>query len=338
VKVEYELEGSRLGEVPMVTRKVEAMGCDGVLSSEMAHEPFFPLLLAAEHSERLSLGTGVAIAFPRSPMVTAYTAWDLQALSKGRLLLGLGTQVKGHNVRRFSVPWGPPGPRLREYIQALRAIWDCWQNGTKLDFRGEHYTHTLMPPVANPGPIEHPQIPIHISAVNPYMCRLAGELCDGIRLHPISSPKYTREVVLPNVAAGAQKAGRSAAEIDVCGMLLVATGEDEAELARSVAGVRKRIAFYGSTRTYQPIFEQHGWGETVARLHVMSEQGKWDEMAAEITDEMVEAMAVVATWDRLAERIRAFCEGLMTRISIRLPLRNEADEERLRAVVAGLGE
>jgi len=284
------------------------------------------------------LGTGVAIAFPRSPIVTASTAWDLQALSKGRLLLGLGTQVKGHNVRRFGIPWGPPGPRLREYILALRAIWDCWQNGSKLDFRGQYYTHTLMTPQFNPGPIDQPHIPVYISAVNPYNCRLVGELCDGIRLHPISSPKYTREVVLPNVAAGAQKAGRSLDQIDVCGMPLIATGEDGAELARSVAAVRRRIGFYGATRTYLPAFEQHAWTDTALRLHPMAEQGKWDEMAGLISDEMVEAFAVVAPWDRLAERMKSFYGGLVTRVSIRVPLRNEADWASLGALVRALDQ
>lgn len=338
MKIELELEGYRLDEVPAITRKAEALGCHGVLSSEAAHEPFFPLLLAAEHSQRLSLGTGVAIAFPRSPIVTASTAWDLQALSRGRLLLGLGTQVKGHNVRRFSVPWGPPGPRLREYILALRAIWHCWQNGSKLDFRGQYYTHTLMTPQFNPGPIDHPHIPVYISAVNPYNCRLVGELCDGIRLHPISSPKYTREVVLPNVAAGAEKAGRSLAAIDICGMPLIATGANDAGLERSVVAVRRRIGFYGATRTYMPAFDQHGWTETALQLHAMAEQGKWDEMGALISDEMVEAFAVVATWDRLAERMRSFYDGIATRASIRVPLENEADWERLGTVVRALGD
>src|SRR5712691_1817070 len=198
-----------LTSIPAYARKVEALGFDCLWTSETQHDPYLPLAVAATATSRVKLGTAIAVAFPRSPMITAQIAWDLQAASNGRFILGLGTQVKGHNERRFSVKWEAPGPKLREVIWALRAIWDCWQNGTKLDFKGEFYQFTLMTPFFNPGPIKHPKIPIYIAGVNPYICRMAGEVCDGLHVHPFNSQKYLRDVVHPAVAEGLQKSGRT---------------------------------------------------------------------------------------------------------------------------------
>jgi probable F420-dependent oxidoreductase len=274
MKVETSIETRSLRDAPAVARKAEEMGYDGIVTSQTGHDPFLPLALAAEHTQRVTLGTAVAIAFPLSPTSLAHIAWDLQALSGGRLLLGLGSQVKGHIVRRFSIPYAPPGPRMREYILALRAVWDCWQNGTKLNFQGDYYNLSLMTPYFNPGPIEHPHVPVYVSAVNPYMLRLAGELCDGVRLHAFNTAKYTRESILPNLEAGARKAGRRLSDIDVSGGSFLVTGETEEEVERAKPAVRTQVAFYGSTRSYRGVFETHGWGDVSLQLHEMSTQGK----------------------------------------------------------------
>lgn len=336
--VEYHIQGRDLWAVPKIIRWAEEVGYDIVTTSETSHDPFLPLVLAAEHSERLLLGTSVAIAFPRSPMVVAYTAWDLQKFSGGRLVLGLGTQVKGHNERRFSVRWTAPGPRLREYVLALRAIWDCWQNGTPLNFRGDHYSFTLMTPFFNPGPIEHPRIPVYIAAVNAFMARLAGEVCDGIRLHPFLSPKYLREVIIPAVRAGASRAGRSLENFGLAGAGFVITGRTGADLAPQREAVRRQLAFYASTRTYRPVMEIHGWGETVDRLHRLSLQGRWEEMAGLITDEMLETYATIGTYDEIADRLRERYGGLVTSVAMNLPLESPEDRELARELIARLKE
>jgi probable F420-dependent oxidoreductase len=336
MKVETGVMAARLDDVPPAARRAEDLGYDGFIVPQTSHDPFLPLALAAEHTERVELATAVAIAFPRSPMVTAHEAWDLQAFSKGRLLLGLGTQVKGHIERRFSMPWAAPGPRMREYILSLRAIWDCWQNGSKLDFRGEHYTFTLMTPFFNPGPIEHPHIAVYISAVNPYMCRLAGELCDGIRVHPFTTPRYFEDVIMPNVEAGAKKAGRSPADIDVCAGGFIIASDTEEEIERGKRDTRQQAAFYASTRTYKPVLDAHGWGDTALKLHRMSARGQWVEMADEITDEMLDQLAVIGTYDEIADKIKERWGGVVSRIAFDMPVRSPADEERLRAIVRAL--
>ncbi|HEX2173421.1 MAG TPA: TIGR03617 family F420-dependent LLM class oxidoreductase, partial [Dehalococcoidia bacterium] len=224
MKIEMHPRATELSAIPEATRQAERLGYDGVTSNETNHEAFLPIVLMAEHSERLEVGTSIAISFPRSPMIVANLAWDLQKFSRGRFNLGLGTQVKGHNQRRFSVPWSPPAPRMREYVQALRAIWDCWQNGTKLDFTGEHYTFTLMTPMFDPGPIEHPKIPIYLAAVGDAMCRLVGEVADGIRLHTFNTPKYVQQVILPSIEAGAKRAGRSMSDLEIIGGSFIVTG------------------------------------------------------------------------------------------------------------------
>lgn len=327
-----------LAEVPAAARQAEALGYDEVASSETQHDPFLPLALAAEHTERVGLTTSVAIAFPRSPMIVANMSWDLQLYSKGRFILGLGTQVKGHNERRFSVKWSPPGPRMREYILALRAIWDSWQNGTRLNFEGEHYTFTLMTPFFNPGPIEHPNIPIHIAGVNPYMCRLAGEVADGLRMHGFNTPKYIKEVVLPAVEEGLRRSGRDRKDIEISGGGFIITGKDQAELEKNIQAAKRQISFYGSTRTYMPVFDVHGWSETGMRLHRLSLEGKWDIMPDEITDEMLEEFAVIGTHDDIIPRIKARFGGIVDRIGFSIPVRTPEDAERLKHMIQELRE
>jgi probable F420-dependent oxidoreductase len=336
MKVETNVDMRSLRDVPAAARKAEEMGYDGLFTSQTGNDPFLPLALAGEHTQRVTLATAVAIAFPLSPTSLAHIAWDIQALSGGRLLLGLGSQVKGHIVRRFGVPYAPPGPRMREYILALRAVWDCWQNGTKLNFQGDHYNLTLMTPYFNPGPIEHPHVPIYVSAVNPYMLRLAGELCDGVRLHAFNTAKYTREMVLPNLEEGARKAGRKLSDIDVCGGSFLVTGETEQEMEQSKRAVKTQVAFYGSTRSYRGVFEVHGWGDVCPQLHELSTQGRWAEMADLITDEMLEEFAVVSDYDGLVPKIKARWGGIITRTGFAIPVRKPEDEERLRHMVREL--
>ena len=321
-----------LSSVAQVAQEAEATGFGALWAPETKHDPFLPLVLAAEHTSRIHLGTAVAIAFPRSPMAFANIGWDLAKFSGGRFILGLGTQVKGHNERRFSVPWVPPGPRLRDMVLAIRAIWESWQNGTRLQFESEHYTHTLMTPFFNPGPIEHPDIPIFIGGVNPYMCRMAGEVADGLLMHSLNSVTYIREVVLPGLERGLQKRGRSRRDFTLRGTVfpVVAETEDELELAR--AAVRQRIAFYASTRTYKAVLEAHGWGDLTDRLHGMASRGEWEAMGNEITDEMLEAFCVTSTPETLGMKLKERFDGVVDRLFLNLtyePAAKKIDWHRL---------
>lgn len=307
-----------LVQVPQVAREAEATGFGALWAPETSHDPFLPLLLAAEHTTTIRLGTAVAIAFPRSPMVLAHIGWDLARFSGGRFILGLGTQVKGHNERRFSVPWVPPGPRLRDMILAIRAIWDCWQQGTRLQFRSAHYTHTLMTPFFNPGPIEHPDVPIFIGGVNPYMCRLAGEVADGLLMHSLNSVAYIRQVVLPAIEQGLQKSGRSRQDFTLRGTVFPVLGETEEELQLARTAVRQRIAFYASTRTYKAVLDVHGWGDLTDRLHGMAARGEWEAMGREITDEMLDAFCVISTPVDLGRKLRERFDGLVDRLFLNM--------------------
>lgn len=334
--IDARLGAETLAEVPAVARAAERLGFSALWTSETRHDPLLPLALAAVETRRIGLGTSIALAFPRSPMSLAYAAWDLQAASGGRFLLGLGTQVKAHIERRFSVPWGAPGPRLREVILALRAIWDSWQNGTRLKFEGTFYRFSLMTPFFNPGPIPHYPIPIYIAAVNPYMCRLAGELCDGLHVHPFHTTKYVREVVLPAVAEGLARSGRSRGQIALATSTFVAAGAGPDEIARALQPIRQQIAFYASTPTYRVVMECHGWGEVADRLHRRSVAGDWDGMAAEITDEMVGAFVVTGNPDEVARGLRAKYRDQVDRLSLYLAFRPGERDAHWRALLAAL--
>jgi probable F420-dependent oxidoreductase len=320
MRLDYNLAIGSLADVPALAREAEALGFDGLWTAETKHDPFLPLALAAEHTRRMSLGTAIAVAFPRSPTLVAHTAWDLQAASGGRFILGLGTQVKGHNERRFSVPWTAPGPRLREYILAIRAIWDCWQTGAPMSFRGEHYAITLMTPFFAPGPIAHPRIPIYIAAVNGYNLRLAGELADGVHLHPFHSPRYLREFALPEIETGLKRTGRRREDITLATSVFMITGRTGGEMARARERIREQIAFYASTRTYEPVLAAHGWADLTPRFHRKSVEGDWAGMAALVTDEMLAAFAVEAPLDELAGALRARYTGLLDRLAPYLAL------------------
>jgi len=284
-------------------RDAVAMGYDGFFSAETQHDPFFPLVLAAATRSDLELGTAITVAFPRSPMVVAMTAWDLARMSHGRFLLGLGTQIKPHIVRRFSTVWDSPGPRLREYILSLRAIWDTWQNATPLSFQGEFYQFSLMTPFFNPGPIPNPDVPVYIAGVGPHLSRLAGELCQGFHVHPFHTVRYLDEVVIPGIRAGAESEGRSLDDVERATTVFVMTGESDSEIEQAMEPVRQQISFYASTPSYQPVLEANGW-DFGSELTAMSKRGQWAEMSGIVPDEAVLEVGVAAPIDRLGQAIK----------------------------------
>jgi probable F420-dependent oxidoreductase len=297
----------------------EAAGFDGVMTVELGHDPFTPLAFAAAATSRIELTPSVAVAFPRSPTVLAAQAWDLQANSGGRFALGLGSQVKGHNERRFGIAWTPPAPRLRDYIGALRAVWQCWETGARLDYRSAHYTLSLMTPDFSPEPTGLPPPPVAIAAVGPAMLRLAGEVCDGVRLHPLCSRRYLEEICLPQIAEGLRRGGRDRAHFDLHGGGFVVTGPDAAAVARAMDWVRGRIALYASTRTYLPILALHGLEELGARLHRLSVEGRWVQMPAEVSDDVVRIFAACAAYPDLAAAVEARFGGLADAIELDFP-------------------
>jgi probable F420-dependent oxidoreductase len=300
-------------------RAAEDAGFDAVMTVELGHDVFTPLALAALATTRVELTPSIAVAFPRSPTITASNAWDLHANSAGRFVLGLGSQVKGHNERRFGIEWTPPAPRLRDYVGALRAIWRCWETGGKLDYHSPGYTLTLMTPAFSPEPIGLPMVPVTIAAVGEAMLRVAGQVADGARLHPLCSRRYLEEVCLPQIAEGMARSGRTRPHFDVHGGGFVVTGPDADAVAGASARVRERIAFYGSTRTYLPILAMHGLQELGSKLHTMSVRGKWQDMAAEITDEVLHIFAACATYDGLAAAIADRFGGAADSIDLNFP-------------------
>ena len=303
-----------LGAVPEIARAAEALGFDAVWTSETVHDPFLPGALIAEHTRRLSFGTAIAVAFARSPATLAYTAWDLADASRGRFILGLGTQVKAHVERRFGMPWpDSPAGKLRDMIQAMRALWRAWQEGERLNHRGPYHKLTLMSPFFNPGPIEHPSIPVYIAGVNPALCRLAGELADGFVAHPYHSAEYLRQVVRPEIDAGAARGGRVPDDIRLCVTALTATDDAEAGFVRS------QIAFYASTPTYRPVMAHHGWGEIADQLRELARRAAWGEMPELVSDEMLSTFAVVAPEADLAAALLERYRGLADRLSLYLP-------------------
>jgi probable F420-dependent oxidoreductase len=330
-----------IGTICDDARRAEALGYDGIITEETKDDPYIVMALAAQATSRVSLATAVAIAFPRSPTVTALSAWTLQRLSGGRFVLGLGSQVKGHIERRYGMRWSAPGPWLREYVQAMRAVWDCWQHGTKLDFQGEHYKLSLMVPLFAPPPIEHPHIPVELAAVNPYMCQVAGEVADGIRAHPIATPRFIAEVMLPAARKGAAKTGREFDHINGAGftlaaMPLVATAPDRAGLPERIRDVRARVAFYASTPAYVAAFEHEGDGEAARNLQALARAQRWEEMPALVDDEMLDRYAVIGPYDEIAAKLRARYGGLATALEFAIPLADAADEAMLRALLDSL--
>ena len=304
MKVNGTLMGG-LGTVSPRVAEAEAIGYDGVFTAEVSSDPFFPLLLAAEHSERLSLMTGIAVAFSRSPMTLANIGHDLNAYSKGRLTIGLGSQIRPHITKRFSMPWSKPASRMSEFIRAMRAIWDCWYEGKPLDFRGEFYTHTLMTPMFTPTNVEYGPPRVALAAVGPRMTEVAAEVADGVIAHAFTTRRYMEEVTLPAILRGLERSGRSRDAFEVSCPVFVVSGADDEARAASKSATRQQIAFYGSTPAYRPVLEMHGWGDLQEELNRLSKQGKWVEMGERITDEILDEFAIVAEPGDVGPRLRA---------------------------------
>jgi probable F420-dependent oxidoreductase len=331
VKIDGSL-GFQMGDAAGAARDAESAGYDGVWSVETAHDPFFPLVLAAEATERVELGTGIAVAFARSPMNLASIANDLQTFSQGRFILGLGSQIKPHITKRFSMPWsGKPAAQMRELVLAMRAIWDTWNNGTKLDFRGDHYQHTLMTPFFDPGPNPYGPPKVMLAGVGPLMTQVAGEVCDGFLCHAFTTEAYFREVTLPALEKGMAASGRSRADYEISGPGFIVTGTNEDEMAAATEGVKGQIAFYGSTPAYRGVLEQHGWGELQDDLNRLSKEGRWKEMGGLIDDQMLREFAIVGEPEEIAGLWKARWGGLVDRLSFYAPYKS--DPERWTAVM-----
>lgn len=338
MRVTHRLASQSLSAIPAEAAWAESIGFDAISKNETAHDSFLPLTLAATSTTRAMLQTSVAIAFPRSPMITAYTAHDLQELSQGRFRLGIGTQVKGHIERRFSTAWESPGPRLREYVQALKAIWQTWETGERLNYQGAHYQFTLMTPFFSPGAGAFGPPPVFAAAVNAYNCQVAGEVADGLLLHSLTSPEYVRDVVRPALAKGAARSGRDASGITVSGGGFLITGPSRASLRAAQVEVRRRIAFYASTRTYHSVLAAHGFEEIGQRLHEMSLRGEWGEMGELVSDEMLEAFAVSGEYDEIAGEFGRRYGGLVDEAGFTLYSETPVAETDLRRIVRDFRE
>jgi probable F420-dependent oxidoreductase len=334
VKVDLSAPADEQRDPRPLTRRAEANGYDGVWLSEVKHDPFLGLALAATVSERVDLGSSIAVAFSRNPMSTAVLANDLHALSGGRLLLGLGTQVKAHVARRFSMPWSRPTARIREYVLAMRAIWTAWETGERLDFAGEFYTHTLMTPMFVPESHGFGRPAVLLAAVGPAMTEVAGEVADGLLPHGFTTERYLRTVTLPALDRGRERAGRRDQPTMICGAPMIVTGSTDKQREQAAAAVRSQIAFYGSTPSYAPVLELHGWGDLAAELHVLSRAGEWDQMSALVTTEVLDAFAIVADPPAVAEQVRRRFGDIFHRITLVLPY--ELDDDVRSLIAAGL--
>ena len=297
-------------------RRLEQLGYDGGFTFEGPHDPFFPLVLASQTTERMELYTAIAIAFARNPMLLANIGWDLQSLSKGRFLLGLGTQIRPHIEKRFSMTWSRPAARMREMVLAIREIWRCWAEGGRLDFRGEFYQHTLMTPAFNPGANSFGNPPIFLAGVGPRMTEVAGEVADGFFVHPLNSAKSIAEVTLPALERGLAASGRARKDVKLSFQIMIASGTGDEEIERTRNLTKGQIAFYGSTPAYRVVLDVHGWGDLQPELNALSKRGQWGEMTGLVTDEMLEAIAVCAPIGQVAARVRERCGPLADRVSL----------------------
>jgi probable F420-dependent oxidoreductase len=320
--------GLDLHTVADKAKEVEAAGYSGAWTAETAHDPFLPLLLAAEHTENLELGTSIAVAFARNPMTTANTAWDLQAYSRGRFVLGLGSQIKPHITKRFSMEWSKPAARMREFVLAMRAIWNTWMTGERLQFRGEFYNHTLMTPFFAPDPADLDGFgppKVFLAGVGALMTEVAGEVCDGFICHGFTTEKYLREVTIPALERGRAKAGKTMDGFEIVGPSLVVTGNDDEEMALAAAGTRQQISFYGSTPAYRPVLDIHGWGGLQEQLNALSKQGEWETMGTLIDDEILNTFAVVGEPEQIAPELSRRYGDVIQRISFYAPYASDPD-------------
>jgi probable F420-dependent oxidoreductase len=332
LKIDAEVAVDSPAEAAELAKKAEAYGFDCFWVNETKHDPFVQLALAAASTDRIGLGTSIALAFTRSPTTLAYTGWDLQSVSDGRFILGLGSQVKGHIERRFGMRWEAPAPKMKEVVLALRSVWGSWQSGTKLDFRGRFFNLDLMTPFFTPGPIEHPVIPVYIAGVNEGMCRVAGAVADGLHVHPLHTVRYLREVILPALAKGAAKASRKKGDVVVAASVFSAVGETRTEVREVKEAMRQQIAFYASTRSYRKVMELHGWGDVCDRLHALSAKGEWGRMPSEVTDDILSEFVVEGSWEDMGAVLRKRYGPLVDRVRLYLPFDGD---EKWRELVRG---
>jgi len=325
--------GLEAADAATTATRAEEDGFDGLWCAETAHDPFLPLLLAAEHTEHVQLGTAITVAFARNPMTMAVVANDLQSYSKGRFILGLGSQIKPHITKRYSMPWSHPAARMREFVLAMRAIWESWNEGTKLDFRGDFYTHTLMTPMFSPGrnPFGPPKV--FVAAVGELMTEVVGEVADGLLAHGFTTERYMREITIPALERGLTKAGRKLEGYEISYPAMVVTGSTDDEVEAAKLAVKGQLAFYGSTPAYRPVLELHGWGDLQSELNSLSKRGEWVTMAGLIDDEVVDAFAVVAPPGEVAKMIKSRYGDMVTRVTFYAPYRMERD--RLRELLSG---
>jgi probable F420-dependent oxidoreductase len=333
MKLDAALPLVQLKEVPAIAKVTEEIGFDALWTQETQHDPFLPCTLIAEHTSLLNFGTAIAVSFARSPANLAYTAWDLSAQSGGRFILGLGTQVKAHVERRFGMQWPQSVTgKLREQIQVIRAFWDAWQNGTKLNFRGEYYKITLMSPFFNAGAIENPNIPIYIAGVNTKLAKLAGELCEGFHIHPFHSAKYLNEVILSGIEEGLQKESRKRKDLSLSVTAFVATTPEEEAFARM------QIAFYASTPSYKAVMDLHGWGETAEKLSGFAAKGEWAEMPMLITDEMLAEFCLMTSPENLASDLKKKYNGIADRLTLYTPFVPKEKDEWWKKLAKGFNK
>jgi probable F420-dependent oxidoreductase len=317
-----------LNRISEIAKQVEDYGFDGLWTAEAQHNPFLPLTHAAADTDRIHIGTSIAVAFPRSPMVTAQLAWDLAAQSNGRFILGLGTQIAVHIVKRFSAHWsGKPVSQLREYVESLRAIWEAFQNESSLRYRGDVYSFGVLPPFFNPGPIENPQIPIYTAGVGPAMCRLAGDMSDGFHVHPFHTTTYLTDLIRPSIAEGAERSDRTMDDVSLSCAAFVVTGRNDDEMQASAQEIKSQIAFYASTPGYRRVLEMHGWGDFGDRMNALTKEGKWDDMWKEVPDSILHEIAVVAPPEDLPYKVRERYDGLLDRVGYYFPF-DPTDEKR----------
>ena len=323
MKVDAPLVTAGLDQVATAALEIERSGYDGVYTFEGPHDPFLPLVLAAEHTERVELMTAIAIAFARSPMTLAQLSWDLQSLSRGRAILGLGSQIKPHIERRFSMPWSAPAARMREFVLAIRAIWTTWQERTALDFRGTFYSHTLMTPFFDPGPNPHGLPRIFIAGVGPAMTAVAGEVGDGFLVHPFSTERFLREHTIPALHEGLDRAGKTHDGFEIAWPIMTVTGNTEEQFELATAATRAQIAFYASTPAYSVVLAAHGWEALQPELNRLSKEGRWTEMADLIPDDLLDTFAVRGTPEQLPDLIRDRTRGLVDRVAFNAPYQSD---------------
>jgi len=331
-----KIDGGLMGDLAKAgtsAKRLESIGFHGAITAETSHDPFFPLLLAAQETENIELVTSIAVAFARTPMNLANVGHDLNSFSKGRFVLGLGSQIRPHITKRFSMPWSRPAARMREFILAMRTIWDCWHNGTPLTFQGEFYTHSLMTPMFTPLDTKYGAPKVFLAAVGPRMSEVAGEVADGILIHGFTTEKYLREVTLPAVEAGLAKGGKSRDDFEISYPGFIVTGNNEEEFNASKTATCKQIAFYGSTPAYAPVFGVHGWGDLQPELNTLSKQGQWDEMGTLITDEILNEFAIVGEIDDIVDKFKVRWGGLVDRTTGSLPSR---DDDHARELLAAM--